>query len=268
MNDGKTVKKTEQKYWDSVWDVNEVPDPVSMTDPSVSNSLTRRIGDLFEDFLPPVIGEKPVIMEAGCGGSRWLPAFRTHFNYNVVGIDYSDSGCSLSEAILEKAGVEGDIHQEDVFNLPDSYKESVDVVYSIGLVEHFTPTKAIVEKLAWLVKPGGLLITIVPNMNGITGWLQRLLDKKLYNAHVPLTSDELAEACAKSDLDIIHSDYLGALHLGVANFDRKKGTFLHRVYMELTFRSAVAVSKMEDKRGAKWKHAWFSPLVACVARKK
>ena len=55
-----------------------------------------------------------------------------------------------------------------------------DVVYSLGLIEHFVDRVSIVERHVRLARPGGLLILGVPNFRGLTGWFLRTFAPSVY----------------------------------------------------------------------------------------
>ena len=94
----------------------------------------------------------------------------------MSGLDYSDIGCQKSRAILRNEGVEGQIFHGDMFDPPAHLKGKFDVVFSNGLVEHFEDTKKAVSACASFLKPGGMMVTLIPNLSGMLGPLQQILD--------------------------------------------------------------------------------------------
>jgi 2-polyprenyl-6-hydroxyphenyl methylase/3-demethylubiquinone-9 3-methyltransferase len=119
------------------------------------------------------------LLEVGCGTGRWLIYFHKAFGYAVTGCDYSDASCQLAGANLARAGVGGAIHKADLFALTGRY----DVVYSAGLIEHFTDTRAVLAKFVSLLNPGGTLVSIVPNLAGVSGAYHRLLKPETFSTH-------------------------------------------------------------------------------------
>jgi SAM-dependent methyltransferase len=61
------------------------------------------------------------------------------------------------------------VHQGDLF---EDHPElgQFDVVYSLGLIEHFDDVPAVIERHVRLAKPGGLLVVGCPNLVGLNGW--------------------------------------------------------------------------------------------------
>lgn len=253
-------------YWTGVWR-REAPDPVDPDDARLRNHMNRRLGAFFSRHLPQARPGQ-TLLEAGCGASAWLPAFARRFGYRVAGLDYSEQGCGLARAVLDKAGLGGDIRRADLFDLPTDLEQSADVVFSQGLVEHFTPTSGVVRRLADLTKPGGLVITLVPNMRGLVALAQRMADRRVFDLHMPLSPASLAAAHREAGLAPTASGHLGTLNLGVVNCSRWAARPLRR---NLLVRPMAALSlgvwAVERLFGGEWPSAWASPLVYCVARK-
>ena len=86
------------------------------------------------------IGAKS-ILEVGCGNSLFLPYLARTANARVVaGLDYEPKGCELAKRRLEAAGVHGDVHCRDFFEVGPVDIGEYDLVYSLGVVEHFSDT--------------------------------------------------------------------------------------------------------------------------------
>lgn len=127
-------------------------------------------------------------LEVGCGGGKWLIYFCKTFGYSVTGCDYSESGCEMARRNLEAAGIEGTILQEDFSTL----KGKFDVIYSHGLIEHFNDSKSVLEKFASLLNPShGTLISLVPNLTGLSGFYHRLLKRETFETHRVINLEEL-----------------------------------------------------------------------------
>ena len=65
----------------------------------------------------------------------------------------------------------------------NSLVPAVDVVYSIGLIEHFADLTTAVTAHVKFVKPGGLLVIACPNFLGLTGWYKKCFAPKNYAIH-------------------------------------------------------------------------------------
>src|SRR6478736_1896451 len=166
--------KAGRAYSDAAWNARVPESVVDPRDRRLDNEVNRRFDAWFHRVLAGVSGR---LIEVGCAGSAWLPYFAREHGLTVTGLDYSPRGCEQAEAVLATAGVAGEVVCADLFAPPAAQVGRFDVVFSFGVVEHFTDTTACIRALAALVAPGGRLITVVPNMNGTTGWLQKMVDR-------------------------------------------------------------------------------------------
>jgi SAM-dependent methyltransferase len=157
------------------------------------------------------------VVEAGCARSGVLPLLATRLGLKVSGVDYSPAGCEQARRLLQSASVDGEIHCCDIFALPPALHQRFDGVISLGLIEHFTNTSSVLQALAALLRPGGIMISIVPNMCGSIGWIQRLVDRSVFDIHVALDRESLCGAHIEAGLVVTSSDYLLSTSFGVVN---------------------------------------------------
>jgi SAM-dependent methyltransferase len=168
---------------------------------------------------PP--GEWPTqpsrVLEIGGGGSRVLPYLGLKFGFEVWGTDFSLSGCRLLHANLALVGISGSAVCEDL--LQSSLRgESFDLVYSSGLIEHFEDTRAVVNEHLRLLKLGGRLVLIVPNLLGLQGKVLQKLAPPLWRVHKVLGPADLAGVLESLGLEEIRAGYLGSffIHVGIS----------------------------------------------------
>jgi 2-polyprenyl-6-hydroxyphenyl methylase/3-demethylubiquinone-9 3-methyltransferase len=155
------------------------------------------------------------VLEVGAGGSRVLPYLCLNFGFGVCGTDFSLSGCRLLHANLALVGTRGWVVCEDLFQ-SSLKEESFDLVYSSGVIEHFENTHAVVSEHLRLLKPGGRLVLIVPNLLGLQGKLIAKLAPPLWRAHRVLGTDDLTGVLTSLGLEEIRAGYLGSffIHVG------------------------------------------------------
>jgi hypothetical protein len=72
-------------------------------------------------------------------------------------------------------------------------------------VEHFVDGISAVRALAQFLKPGGLMLTVIPNLIGLWGKVQRRLDRSVYDLHVLYTPSSLDELHRRAELDVVES---------------------------------------------------------------
>lgn len=177
--------KAGKDYWDANWASQNVHF-VDPRDEGLSNVVNRRLHQVLSNVFSGTHTRKQRLLEVGCANSSWLPYFALHYGFSVTGLDYSPQGCEQERALLQIAGVQGEVVCADLYAPPQSLQGAFDVVFSLGVIEHFTDTAASVKALAAFLRPGGVLISVIPNMTGSVGLLQRLCDRAVYENHVPL----------------------------------------------------------------------------------
>lgn len=207
---------TSREYWDRTY-VRRAAVRRPMFDPRWSYFANELLG-FVSPYLPKATPQRVVrLLEVGCGNSRLLPYFAHVLGYAVAGIDYSPNACLTALANVRTVGYRAAIWCADVHHPGARVHSRYDIVISCGVVEHFHNVDDIVGQIATFVAPGGILITLVPNMCGVMGRVQRLLGRSIYELHVPLNLDALIKAHRVHDLAILEASYLGFLALGMLN---------------------------------------------------
>lgn len=232
-------------YWDKMWS------EAAKTRFDPDALANRDLADLIRRFLGP-IPRGGMILEAGCGDSI-VTAFVGEQGYQTAGIDYSHAGCEKFRRNAPFAAA----HHADVFDPPLTLLGAADGVFSLGMVEHFDHTEDIIMALARLVKPGGYVLTVVPNMHGTVGLLQRLLNRAVYDIHVTLTPHDLRAAHRK--LEVVDAGYLGIVSYGVVN---PGPSFIARAIIGALARLSLPVMAT----GLRATSRFFSPYCYCLAR--
>lgn len=205
--------KAGEEYWSAFWKNYTLPDPVILTPATQRNYSFREIHSFYAATLPADKSCK--LMEIGCGNSVFLSYFHNHFQYQVSGLDYSEYGCRQTEKILERDRIDGRIYRGDLFAPPAELVESFDIVCSFGVVEHFEDTADVIRHIAAFAKPGGIIITTIPNLTGVTGWLQRWMNRPVYDIHKVMSLAELEKQVAAGGLEKVASTRIIPISFGV-----------------------------------------------------
>lgn len=91
---------------------------------------------------------------------------------------------------------------------------------------------------------GGVLLTLVPNMGGASGWLNRLAVPDVFDMHVRLDRAELGSAHSDTGLKLLRCDYAGVFSLAVVPWARsRKAFFLARPVLSLINYSNALLSR-------------------------
>ena len=131
------------------------------------------------------------------------------------------------------------MYHADLFDPPQEIQGEYDYVVSFGVVEHFEDTADCLRSCAKFLKPGGKLITSIPNIAGIIGLIQRYVDREVYDLHMPLTKTKLFNAHREASLELQKCEYFMSINLGVVN----SGSFSKNPYDKYLRRILSATSK-------------------------
>jgi ubiquinone/menaquinone biosynthesis C-methylase UbiE len=131
----------------------------------------------------------PKIIDVGCGYGDTVSKFRQSGYNDTIGIDHSASSILLCQRRGLK--INTDVFQADAFKTGFD-ANSFDIVFSEGLLEHFTDFKPIVKEMCRISKRDVLLIQpnhysvfkkisdiyyfILPNKNNVKEYTYRLKD--------------------------------------------------------------------------------------------
>lgn len=208
-------------YWDKTWEDASVPALFNPEDLSVDNHFHRQVHLYLKKIVAGRAGLK--VLEIGCAQSIWPEYFKTYHGIDVDGLDYSEIGCVKTRQIWAQRGLTGKIICADMFAPPSDMLGQYDLVMSFGVVEHFEDTSACLKAAAAFINPGGRVLTMIPNLAGVIGDIQKLVDRRIYDIHVPLTEKALKRAHDGAELDVLESGYMTSINLSIVNSVRHAG---------------------------------------------
>jgi len=267
MND-RVESLTDPDYWDRTWSARAIPEPLDPRSTGLNSTVARRWHRFFSQaFASLGVRAGDRVLEAGCGGSVFLPYFVAEYGLEAEGLDNSPEGCELSNAIAKRSGILTPIHFGDVLHPPASLLGRYRAVFSLGLAEHFTPTTSVISALTAFLQPSGWLITVVPNMHGIVGMLQKLVDPGVYRVHVPLSPAELAEAHRSCALSVFSAQHVMTANFSVVNFSGLGSRVAPGFGLRLASWTSKLVWMLERAGLPEIPNGWTSPYVVVVAQR-
>lgn len=262
--------KAGKEHWDGRWKDRPLPRAIDPRSQKVGRYLERLFHEEYVRLFPGRAAQGKRLLEIGCAGSAWLPYFSREFGFRVTGIDYSELGCQQARDVLEREGVNGDIICCDAFQPPATLFGRFDVVVTYGVVEHFLDTAGCLADLARYLAPGGILMTVIPNLSGSLGAILKLLDPESYAIHVAMTARGFATAHQSAGLSLESARYFAPVNYAIlqnnTTYDSGLGGRIKErvrsLLVRATFVAWYAVSH--------WHLPWpptrlFSPYIIAVA---
>ena len=198
-------------HWDRYWSEVTLPREVRHAPRAY---YLNAILDVFDRWLPT--DARLSAAEIGGAPGQYLAYLHRSRGYRVTCIDYSPTGCAKTVENFRMLEIPGDVVRADITadvgGLP-----KFDVVYSLGLIEHFTDRRRLVENHARLVRRGGYLVLGVPNLRGLTGWFMRVLAPTTYATHEieAMDLDGWREFERTLSLRVLWKGYLGGFEPSV-----------------------------------------------------
>jgi 2-polyprenyl-3-methyl-5-hydroxy-6-metoxy-1,4-benzoquinol methylase len=258
-------KLSPKEYWDMV--LKNAHLPRCNTRKSYNYRVTM-------DFIDKSIQEGcyKTFMEIGCGSSGWLPYFAKKYNLLVSGLDYSEIGCRLAEENLKMQNIRYDeIICKDIFEPNCTNGKKYDIVISFGMIEHFNNTEDVIRILKSMVNPNGILITIVPNINGLGKWIPKAFVREIYDMHKVFTRISLLAYCADKYINL-KTDYAGNFTFAVFPLIRskiwllKKDTLVGKIMHKMIRLLDIILSRIYVLFGINFPAKWFSPYIISIVK--
>lgn len=142
---------------------------VSPTDPDYKSNIDVRQS---WKFLRPYLGAPGRLMDIGCGNAC-LPYLAREAGWDVRGMELSGAA---AEAVGADLGIEVDV--ANFLEYDDPRGEQYDVVILRHVLEHLPDSVLAMNKIAALLKPGGLALLEFPNTRSISYTVKRFLKNR------------------------------------------------------------------------------------------
>lgn len=251
---------TDDRYWVDFWRskppmIGESRGPVK---DFVRNELVRLLGEWVEP------GSRWI--EIGCANSTFLYDFPRHLDARLDGVDIAETALHATQEALAGHAIEPTLSLHDFRVVPEAEQHIYDGVVSYGFAEHFNDCAAVHATFAEYLKPGGRVATIVPNMTGLPGALQQLVDEETFLTHNVLTEATLRGALEDSGYIVEFCEPIIAWNLGVVNTSAmpRATRLLANAAFVATGRAVAALQTATDRR---WRASHIrAPYLLAVGR--
>ena len=222
---------------------------------SNDNPYLNEILNIFDHYLPHN-GNLTALEIGGSPGQYLAYLHRTH-GFHVNCLDYSPIGCQKTEENFALLSIKGEVYEADLFsentNIPN-----FDIVYSLGLIEHFSDLNLVVKKHLSFLKPGGMLIIGAPNFLGINHFFLKRLAPELLAKHNLKNMDlnTWSHFEQQFNLEAVFKGYVGGFHPSIFN-RRERKTIVSSVLFMIA-KLFVFIFKRHFKNLRKYNSKFFS----------
>ena len=209
--EGETGNLASQAFWEKTWAVKKRSGQYNPR-----NYSHQRYDAFFRRHLQGATGR--TMLEVGCAQSSWLPYFHLAFGCRVAGIDYSPTGCRMARQLLDEAGVPGEVLERDLFADNHDLEGTADFLYSHGFIEHFEDTVGTLVRMRRFLKPGGTILTVVPNFVGWTGRVLHAVNPEVYRMHRFLDLEDIEGVHRSAGFTTVEAGYFGSIASEVVKY--------------------------------------------------
>jgi SAM-dependent methyltransferase len=197
---------TDAAFWDAHWEGLKLPTAV---DERRASPYQREILGVFKRFAPRDHGGRALEIGGAPGG--YLAYIARTFGLEAHAIDSSPVGCRLLAENFRLLDIAVSVQCVDALSADLSGLPRFDLVYSLGLIEHFDDPVAMIRKHIELARPGGIVVLGLPAFLGINRPILRLTRPELFSTHNMRTMDLRTWSSFEHELgvDVLFRDYVG-----------------------------------------------------------
>lgn len=200
----KNLQTPQNQDWDRFWGRDE-----SQQFSRISWSKQRIL-----DQLLPYCQSGHAALDAGCG-SGFFARFFCSQNMRVTALDYSQNALQMARSATNGGAK---LIQADMVSdvLSTKVQETFDLIFTDGLFEHFVDLQqdAIMKNLISVLKPGGVVVTFVPNR-----WSPWELIRPLYMPGIdekPFVLSQLKDLNVRNGLNLVKAGGVNVLPFRVS----------------------------------------------------
>jgi SAM-dependent methyltransferase len=242
-------QEPDRNLWEGVWEKSTVERPIQH---AILNAIAAAVD---------INGAQ--VLEVGCGSGVNSVELRQR-GARAMGLDYSPAALKHARNQATKKQVSLPLMCGDVFRLP--FRDGAfDVIFSQGLMEHFTnPLPSIIEQ-ARVVRPGGLLCIDVPQTYHLLTLYKRWHIRRgtwFAGWETNYALPQLETLMRQAGLNVVSSYgwmYFPALAYGVRNLHTLDERYKLPVWIGKS-------AKRQIEKGWQWleKQRWYYRWMGCI----
>lgn len=141
-------------------------------------------------------------------------------------------------------------------------KQQYDLVFSVGLIEHFEDTKQIIDLHLPYLNDHGKLVIFLPNFRGLNGWFQRNFDMENYAKHNIKSMDPnmLKRVCEELGLKQVNAHWYARFGLWLEREENQPSWV--KIFKKTLWIFGKIIFKILPIESR-----WFSPYIVVTATK-
>jgi len=259
--------KSERELWSSLYRTSAFRLWLQNTANSVLESYYRfDLRRTLRSSIPLIPGQR--LLEVGCAPGRYLVFFHRWFGVRVAGVDYSPRGCEQTRRTLAQTRTRGEVVCSDFFDARflRRHAGAYDYVFSSGFIEHFEESRKVLATQRSLLKSGGYIICLVPNLVGIN---RALTERRIINIHNTqiMSLNSMRELVDRRD-EVLFLDYIGGpFNLGLLFYTSKLIEYPRLALYALQRVLIDQPLKLLRFTGLRFRSCRSSPSILLVVRK-
>jgi len=248
------VQKTKKKYWNNIW--NQKND-FKLLD--YSNRINIKIIEKISIYIK---NKNISFLEIGCALSQWLPFFAVEYKANIYGMDYSLTGIKKTIEHYKKHNIKCTFINKDFRHENEILHNKFDIIFSFGVIEHFSNTCEIIKTISKFLKKDGIIISIIPNLQkkSIYHILQNILGKKILYKHCFINAEQLVKIHSPK-FKKLNCSYIGNFNFQLLNFNHING------FPNISLRYFLALLNKIYAYFINFESPFFSPYIIYIGKK-
>jgi len=261
-----TESITTKEYWDQYWGDGKPRFATYDKTRGEFHSYSLLLADSIAKTRAR-LGDRPLtFVDCGCGEGLILRFIKEqHPDIVVWGIEYSEA-VEKARRMGEELGLDFNLIRGDLFEVCRAGAAGpFDLLASFGLIEHFEDPANVLAQLARLVPPGGCVITVIPNFDGMFNFFWKLYDPANYRHHVPISSARLLEIHQDLGLEDVRLHTIGTPTIpGINAATARWQKILTWVLVQINGR---IMQRIWPRQASLSRRYPMTPAVACVGWK-
>ena len=283
------TRLTDKPYWEGIYG-NE---PSDIEPPRVESAmkrlLKRMIGERLMDLISPydeyLLWRKVFpchlptscrglsVVEIGSAPGDFLVRFARTFGATPYGVEYTHQGAERNRRNFSQSGFDKDnVIEADFFSQEflDANRGRFDIVISRGFVEHFVDAETVVSRHLALLRPGGLLFVLIPNLRGVYYPWTKLFNPEqlpLHNLDI-MKLARFRQLFEKQPVDTLRCGYFGTFSFWLFTAPSEARWIGRVISFLIVLQRGLNILFRLVFRGKGGESATFSPNLLFVGRKR